>query len=52
MGYSESKHVAEYILSNASERSGVPVHILRGGQIAAPVATPGIWNNTNEQIPY
>ena len=44
MGYGESKHVAEYILGTASERSGVPVSILRIGQIAGPVATPGIWN--------
>ena len=44
MGYGESKHVAEYILGTASEQSGVPVSILRVGQIAGPVATPGIWN--------
>ena len=44
MGYGESKHVAEYILGTASERSDVPVTILRVGQIAGPVATPGIWN--------
>ncbi len=44
MGYGESKHVAEYILGTASERAGVPVSILRIGQIAGPVATPGIWN--------
>ena len=46
MGYGESKHVAEHILGTASERSGVPVSILRIGQIAGPVATPGIWNKS------
>lgn len=44
MGYGESKHVAECILGTASKRSGVPMSILRIGQIAGPVATPGIWN--------
>ena len=34
MGYGESKHVAERILSAANARSGVPVSILRVGQIA------------------
>ena len=46
MGYGESKHVAECILGTASERSGVPVSILRIGQIAGPVATPGMWNRS------
>ena len=45
MGYGESKHVAECILDVAKERSGVPVSVLRVGQIAGPVATTGgIWN--------
>ena len=44
MGYAESKHVAECILHAAGERSGVPVSVLRVGQIAGPVSTPGIWN--------
>ena len=44
MGYAESKHVAEYILNIASEQSKIPTSILRIGQIAGPVATPGVWN--------
>ena len=45
MGYGESKHVAECILNAAKEKSGVPVSVLRVGQIAGPVATTGgVWN--------
>lgn len=44
MGYGESKHVAECIFNVASERSGVPVSVLRVGQIAGPVWAPGVWN--------
>ena len=44
MGYGESKHVSECILNVASEKSGVPVSILRVGQIAGPVSAAGIWN--------
>ena len=45
MGYGESKHVAECILNVAKEKSGVPVSVLRVGQIAGPVATTrGVWN--------
>ena len=44
MGYAESKHVAECILNVASEKSGVPTSILRVGQIAGPISTPGVWN--------
>lgn len=47
MGYAESKHVSERILETASERSGVPVCILRVGQIAGPVTArtaTGAWN--------
>ncbi len=44
MGYAESKHVAECILHAASSRSGVPASVLRVGQIAGPVSTPGLWN--------
>lgn len=48
-GYGESKHVSECILSVASEKCGVPVSILRVGQIAGPVApekiaVTGVWN--------
>ena len=34
MGYGESKHVAERILAAAHARSGVPITVLRVGQIA------------------
>ncbi len=44
MGYAESKHVSECILSIASETSGVPISILRVGQIAGPVTATGSWN--------
>ena len=44
MGYAESKHVSECILNVASEKSGVPVSILRVGQIAGPVSAAGVWN--------
>ena len=44
MGYGESKHVSECILNVASEKSGVPVSILRVGQIAGPVSAAGVWN--------
>lgn len=44
MGYGESKHVSECILNVASETSGVPVSILRVGQIAGPVLAAGVWN--------
>ena len=42
MGYGQSKYVAERILASAPENAGVPVTILRAGQIAGPV---GIWPN-------
>ena len=44
MGYGESKHVAECILNVANKKSGVPVSVLRVGQIAGPIAAPGVWN--------
>ena len=44
MGYAESKHVAECIFNVASEKSQVPVSILRVGQIAGPVSAPGVWS--------
>ena len=44
MGYAESKNVAECILDIANKKSGVPVSILRIGQIAGPVKVPGTWN--------
>lgn len=44
MGYAESKHVSECMLHVASEKSGVPVSILRVGQIGGPVTSTGVWN--------
>ena len=44
MGYGESKRVAECFLNAASEKSGIPVSVLRVGQIAGPVSAPGVWN--------
>ena len=44
MGYAESKNVSECILEHAKINSGVPVSVLRIGQIAGPVMTNGVWN--------
>ena len=51
MGYAESKYVAEQILATAAHKAGVPVSILRVGQIAGST-TPdgGIWP-TQEWVP-
>jgi len=47
LGYGESKHVSERILSIASERSGVPINNFRVGQIAGPLKkNGGQWNKT------
>ena len=47
LGYGESKHVAERILTFATERCGVPASILRVGQIAGPVKrNGGAWHET------
>lgn len=50
MGYGESKNVSERILAVANEKSGVPVSILRVGQIAGPLMAQGIWNE-DEWLP-
>ena len=51
IGYGESKHVSERILDIAAVQAGVPVTILRVGQIAGPLATDGgEWNKT-EWVP-
>ena len=49
-GYGESKHVAGRILAAAAEQSGVPVTVVRAGQLAGPAAKEGIWNK-NEWLP-
>lgn len=46
MGYGESKNVAERILTIANETSGLPVSILRVGQIAGPLMVKGVWNES------
>lgn len=50
MGYAQSKFVSEQILSIAHQRSGVPITILRIGQIAGPVTTRGVWKE-QEWVP-
>jgi len=44
MGYGESKYVAELLLEQATEESGVAAAICRVGQLAGPVVKEGIWN--------
>jgi thioester reductase-like protein len=47
MGYAQSKHVAERLLSRASSVAGIPTIICRVGQVAGPVNTNGsggFWN--------
>lgn len=43
-GYGLSKHTAERILANAAEQSGLPLTIIRVGQIGGPSHGPGFWN--------
>lgn len=53
LGYGQSKHVAERILSRASAASNIPVTILRLGQVAGSTNTclrGGGWS-TDEWIP-
>ncbi|KAF3763913.1 hypothetical protein M406DRAFT_332357 [Cryphonectria parasitica EP155] len=45
MGYAQSKSVAEAICARAGETSGVPVRVLRIGQIVADTEH-GVWNAT------
>ncbi|MCJ1308867.1 hypothetical protein MMC25_002522 [Agyrium rufum] len=45
MGYAESKHVSERLLSLAHDKYGTPISIIRVGQIAGPVKSDkGLWN--------
>ncbi|GAD96718.1 NRPS-like enzyme, putative [Paecilomyces variotii No. 5] len=48
-GYGQSKLVAEYICMNAAARVGIPVYVLRIGQIVGDTVH-GIWNSS-EAIP-
>jgi len=50
MGYGESKNVSDRILGVAHKKSGVPVSILRVGQIAGPLMAHGVWNE-DEWLP-
>jgi thioester reductase-like protein len=49
-GYGESKHVTESILGIASSQSGVPVTIVRAGQLAGPSTGRSEWNR-HEWVP-
>lgn len=49
MGYAQSKCVAEAICARAAEQAGIPVRVLRIGQIVADT-THGVWNAT-EAVP-
>lgn len=48
-GYAQAKYVAERILAKASEEAGVPVTIVRAGQLSGSTVS-GAWN-LNEHIP-
>lgn len=49
MGYAQSKSVAETICARAAEQAGIPVRVLRIGQIVADTVH-GVWNAT-EGVP-
>lgn len=49
MGYAQSKSVAENMCAKAAAQAGVPVRVLRIGQIVADTAH-GVWNAT-EGVP-
>ncbi|ETS75564.1 hypothetical protein PFICI_12508 [Pestalotiopsis fici W106-1] len=49
MGYAQSKSVAETLCAKAGEQAGIPVRVLRIGQIVADTAH-GVWNAT-EGVP-
>lgn len=48
LGYAESKHVSERILTSAAANEGLQASILRVGQVAGPVSpdSGGVWNLT------
>ncbi|KAL1838823.1 hypothetical protein VTJ49DRAFT_2180 [Mycothermus thermophilus] len=43
-GYGRSKLVSSLILERASEVSGVPIEVIRVGQIGGPASEKGSWN--------
>ncbi|KAJ0103870.1 hypothetical protein J7T55_001240 [Diaporthe amygdali] len=49
MGYAQSKSAAEAICARAASQAGIPVRVLRIGQIVADT-THGVWNAT-EAVP-
>jgi thioester reductase-like protein len=51
LGYGQSKHVSEKILVQASIKSGIPVTILRVGQVAGSTRDTGSPWSTDEWIP-
>lgn len=48
LGYAESKHVSERILTEAVNKKGLKASIFRVGQVAGPVSpgSGGVWNLT------
>jgi thioester reductase-like protein len=50
-GYGESKHVSERILQIAHERCGLPINILRVGQVAGPSTADGTEWHQYEWLP-
>ncbi|KAL8937061.1 MAG: hypothetical protein Q9216_004610, partial [Gyalolechia sp. 2 TL-2023] len=51
IGYGMSKYVGERVLENAAKASGIPVSIVRVGQIGGPVVKKGGMWNKQEWLP-
>jgi thioester reductase-like protein len=51
LGYGQSKHVSERILTQESKECGIPVTILRVGQVAGSTTATGAAWTTDEWIP-
>ncbi|KAI1121295.1 male sterility protein-domain-containing protein [Nemania abortiva] len=49
-GYSQSKYIAEKLLQKAAASAELGVSIVRVGQMAGPIASPGSWN-ASEWLP-
>ncbi|KAI8623145.1 putative NRPS-like enzyme [Xylariaceae sp. FL1651] len=43
-GYARSKFITELLCDTAAKHLGIPVAVVRVGQIAGPAHIPGIWN--------
>ena len=50
-GYAMSKYVGERVLENAAKISGIPVSIVRVGQVGGPVIKKGGMWNKQEWLP-